>query len=51
MTDEKKSMGTEKPQPKPPQNPPPRPTLKLVTESYDLLEALRRETEEKEKKK
>jgi hypothetical protein len=47
MPNEKKATQTQNPQPKPPQNPPPRPTLKLITESYDLLAAFRREKENK----
>jgi hypothetical protein len=51
MANEKNGKEQSKPQPKPPKNPPPRPMLKLVTESYDLLKALRREKEKKDKGK
>jgi len=46
MADNKKNISPEKSQPRPPKNPPPRPTSKLVDESYNFFKLFKREKRE-----
>jgi len=43
MSNGKNGKQKQNQQPKPPQNPPPRPELKVVMESYDILKDLKRQ--------
>ena len=42
MADKKKSTSQQKSEPRPPKNPPPRPTSRYVKEDFDLFAAFRR---------